>query len=86
MAKKRFYDNEYYAGAEARRAQERKDGEMISEDHNAISNMPQNVVMREYPKTHDYLPEMIDDSLRGIDKQIRSDDEGKRKNFKPKKF
>ncbi len=88
MAKKRYYDNsnEFYAGAEARRKQEMEDGSMIQEDRNAIANLPQEVKMTMYPKPNDYLPETIDDSIRGIDEQMGADNEGRRKNFKPKKF
>ncbi len=88
MAKKRYHSssNEHYAGADARRSQEMRDGGMISEDHSAIANLPQDVKIEMYPKAYDYLPEMLDDSIRGIDEQMRADNEGRRKNFKPKKF
>lgn len=88
MAKKRYHhsSNEYYAGHDGRRMQEMHDAGMISEDHSAIANLPQEVKMEEYPKAYDYLPEMIDDSIRGIDEQMKADNEGRKKNFKPKKF
>jgi hypothetical protein len=87
MAKKRFHDsaNEHYAGLQERRAQEREDAGMISEDHNAIANLPQSVVMRPYPKNYGYLPEVLDDTIRGIDKQVDMDDSKRSKNFMPKK-
>ncbi len=88
MAKKRYHNsaNEFYAGMDARRTQEMEDGSMLKEDRSAIANLPQDVKMTQYPKPNDYMPEMIDDSIRGIDEQMRSDNEGRRKNFKPKKF
>lgn len=88
MAKRRYYanSNEYYAGSEERNRQESEDGAMISKDMNAVANMPQNVKQVMYPQPDDYLPETIDDTIRGIDEQMRADNEGRRKNFKPKKF
>lgn len=92
MAKKRYYANEhslekheYYAGAQDRRRQEMHDAGMIREDHSAIANLPQGVVMRPYEKNYGYLPEVLDDTIRGIDDQIRADDSGRSRHFKPKK-
>lgn len=88
---KRYYKkgmmsaSEYYAGDDERRRQERQDGSMLSEDHSAIANMPQMVVMREYPRTGPYLPEMLDDTIRGIDGQMDMDDGQRARHFKPKK-
>lgn len=65
--------DEYYAGMKARRAQEMRDAGMISEDHSAIANLPQNVMMREYPKANYYEDAGLDDTMRGIDYQIDKD-------------
>lgn len=75
----------FYDSYDERRALERRDSEMISEDHSAIANMPQNVIMREYPKTHGYTPEDLDDTIRGIDRQMDMDNSQKMKNYMPKK-
>ena len=69
MAKKRYYDGEG----------------MISEDRNAMANLPQNVVIKEYPSTSGYLPENLNDGLSGIDEQMRLDNSKKSGGFKPKK-
>lgn len=76
---------EHYAGMEPRRRQEMEDAGMISEDHNAIANLPQEVMFKKYPKTGPYMPEMLDDTIRGVDKQMDGDDSKRRENFRPKK-
>lgn len=73
----------YYAGPHARFRQEMQDGGMIHEDHNAIANMPQNVMMKMYPKEGYYLPENLDDTIRGIDRQIMIDDKKRMKSYDP---
>lgn len=82
---KRHYKSGHYEGMDARRRQEMEDAGMISEDHSAVANLPQGVIMRPYPMTGPYLPEVIDDTIRGIDMQMDGDDSQRRKNFKPKK-
>ena len=81
---KRYYDGEY-AGMESRRAQEREDGGMLSEDKSAIANMPQSVIIKMYPKSGAYMPENLDDTLRGVDGQMDADDSKRRAHFAPKK-
>ena len=76
----------HYEGHEGRRMEEMRDAGMIQEDHNAIANLPQEVKMMAYPKTGPYMPEMIDDTIRGVDMQMDSDDSGRRKHFKPHKY
>ncbi len=49
---------------------------MISEDHSAVANMPQNVVQKEYPKTDFTSRYELDDTIDGVDENIR---EGVRK-------
>jgi hypothetical protein len=84
MAAKRHYD-EHYAGRESRRHEEMRDGGMIHEDHSAIANMPQEVMMKPYPKTGPYMPENLDDTIRGVDKQMDMDDSKRRQHMHPKK-
>lgn len=75
-----------YAGEQARRTQEMEDAGMIREDRNAVANLPQNVMYKPYPKNYDYLPEDLDDTIRGIDVQIKELDGRKRdRGFNPKK-
>lgn len=64
---------------------EARDAGMIHPDHTAIANLPQNVVMHEYPKIHAYLPESLDDTMRGISEQMGLDNSLKMKHLHPKK-
>jgi len=50
-----------------------------------FANMPQSVVHVEYPKEGNWMPEDLDDSIRGVDRQV-GEDKGKRSlHLKPKK-
>ena len=73
------------SGYESRRKQEMRDAGMIHEDHREIANLPQEVRMEPYPKTGPYTPEDIDDTLRGVDRQIDYDNSQKMSHFFPKK-
>ena len=75
----------FYAGMEPRRRQEMEDAGYIHEDHNAIANLPQQVMMKPYPRTGPYLPEGLEDSIRGVDHQMDYDDNKRREHFYPKK-
>lgn len=66
--------------------QERMFGSMIAEDHGAIANLPQMVMMKPYARPQTYLPEDIDDSIRGIDMQLEDDNAHKPGRFNPKKY
>lgn len=82
-----FEKQEHYAGADSRRRRELEDGGMIYEDHNAVANLPQNVIYKSYEKVNSYLPEELDDTIRGIDRQIDDLDGGKvRRHMNPKKY
>lgn len=74
-----------YEGMDERRAQEREDAGMISEDHSAIANMPQNVIMREYPRHSDYLDGDLNDTIAGVDRQRGMDHSQMKKHNVPKK-
>ena len=74
---KRYYDG-MYSGIIPRKAQEEKDSRMIWEDRSAIANLPQQVVYKEYPKVSYGSPEGLDDTLYGIDRQVKDDLKGKK--------
>lgn len=76
---------ELYAGMEPRRRQEMEDAGMIHEDHSAIANLPQNVMIKKYSEPYAYLPEGLDDTIAGVDRQIDYDDSKRREHFYPKK-
>ena len=69
----------------ARRTQEMQDGGMIREDLRAIANLPQEVMIKPYPRTGPYLPEGIDDTIRGVDMQMDYDDSQRSAHLYPKK-
>ncbi len=75
----------HYAGDLARRHQEMQDAGMIHEDPRAIANMPQEVMIKPYPKPGPYLPEGLDDTIAGVDRQMDYDDEKRKESFYPKK-
>ena len=55
------------------RKMEARSGEMISEDHHAIANMPQHVVYKPYTHGRSYLNTYLDDTMSGIDHQQHED-------------
>lgn len=76
----------HYSGHEARRYEEMRDGGMIHEDHTQIANFPQEVMMKPYPKETDYMPEDLDDTIRGIDEQMGADNRKRKEHFRPHKY
>ncbi len=59
---------------------------LLSEDHSAMANLPQGVKMMMYPRdTGSYLPMGYDDTLAGIDKQMRESNTEKMRYLKPRK-
>lgn len=86
MAKKRFYANEEYAGRDNRRAMEARDFNMISEDRSAPANLPQQVVMKDWPKARHYSDYGLDDTIGGIDEQMDKDNRKMEKHLQPEKY
>jgi hypothetical protein len=80
-----FKHREAYAGMESRRRMEMEDGGMIHENYAAIANLPQEVMIKPYPRTGPYMPEGLDDTIRGVDKQMDYDDSQRASHFYPKK-
>jgi hypothetical protein len=83
---KRHYNSGEYEGYEGRRTQEMQDGGMIREDHSKIANLPQEVMMKPYPKEGNYMPEDLDDTIRGVDEQMGADNRQRSKHNKPHKY
>jgi hypothetical protein len=74
-----------YEGEDVRRSTEHEDGAMMPSGHGQHANMPQEVVMREFGKSHYGMPENLNDGMGGIDKQIGTDEGDLHKRMKPKK-
>ena len=81
---KRFHDGAY-SGLDARREQEHEDFELMPRDGGEFANMPSEVIHKEFPNPHGYMPEPIDDTLRGVDRQIEEDNREKHSGMRPKK-
>lgn len=82
---KKYMEKEMYAGKEMRDRMEYDDSMMIREDKNAIANLPQNVMFKEYPKTP-YHNDMVPDTIKGIDNQIREDMKHQKSGKYPEKY
>lgn len=67
------------------KSKESRNAGMISEDHSAMANLPQSVIIKEYPKVYSYMPEKLDDTMSGIDRQITFDNGKKNSKLNPKK-
>lgn len=77
----------HYEGMDPRRRQEMEDAGMISEDHGAIANLPQGVIMKPYgyAGSGGGMSENLDDTISGIDNQMSLDNRKRMEHFQPKK-
>jgi len=75
----------HYEGHASRRDQEMHDAGMIRENHAAIANLPQEVMIKPWPAAGSYMPEELDDTIRGVNKQEAMDDGLRSKHNVPKK-
>lgn len=82
---KRHYNAGQYEGMEGRRTQEMQDAGMIRENHAAIANLPQEVMIKPWPSAGSYMPEKLDDTIAGINKQMGLDDSKRAAHNVPKK-
>lgn len=88
MAKRHHHAHGHHAGMEGgRRHEEMREAGMISEDHSAIANMPQHVVMKPYPKAGPYMMDgQLNDTITGVDRQMDHDDSKRKGGMKPHKY
>lgn len=86
MAKhaKRFHDGAY-SGLDERRELEHEDFEMIPRGGGEFANMPSQVIHKKFAEVGGWTPEPLDDTLRGVDNQMREDNSEKHRGMKPKK-
>jgi len=54
-------------------AKKRYYGGMINDDTSAIANLPQQVIYKKYPEMPYNMPEGLDDTMAGVDRQIKDD-------------
>jgi hypothetical protein len=84
--KKRFYDGDYAGPLNVARRQEAGDFEMIREDKSACANLPQDVKYHAWPKAGHYAEYDLDDTIRGVDKQMDEDGAGMKRHKSTKKY
>jgi hypothetical protein len=70
--RKRFYDGNY-SGLDSARHLEKRDSQMINEDHSAPANLPQNVMIKYWPKAGHYADYALNDDISGINEQMDED-------------
>lgn len=76
-----------YEGHGQRRHQEMHDAGMIREDHNAVANMPQEVMMKPWNKpSYGMMDEKIDDTISGINRQMGHDESQGKRGMLPRKY
>jgi len=74
-----------YSDAAATARMQHHDSEMITEDRSAVANLPQQVIMKDWADHEAYLPDILDDTIVGINKQINYDNKKRSEHFVPKK-
>ena len=74
-----------YSDADATARMQKHDSSMISEDRSAVANLPQQVIMKDWADHEAYLPDILDDTIVGVNKQINYDNRKRSENFVPKK-
>lgn len=77
-----------YEGHSERRRQEMEDAGMIREDRSEVANLPQEVKYGSYWGRVDrgYLDSDLDDTIRGVDRQMDKDESQGRKGMNPHKY
>ena len=65
---------------------ERKDSGMIHNERSKFANLPTEVMMKPYPECPAYMDFEMEDNIRGIDKQIGSDNAKRRGGMSPHKY
>ncbi len=77
---------EFYAGLKLRTKTETRDYNMLSEDPRAIANMPQEVIMKQYPKVDYASYEGLNDTINMVDFQMRQDSKRQKRGPYPEKY
>lgn len=76
-----------YGREDPRRRHELEDAGLIHEDHMEVANLPQAVHYKPWPKPRGYgSPEHLDDTIKGIDRQMDDDDDEMKRHEYPEKY
>jgi len=79
------FNDEFYNDQDAHARAYYRTGGNLSEDRNAVANLPQQVVYKPYGDPVGYLDQNIDDTIGGIDYQRGYDMRKAKEHFYPKK-
>jgi hypothetical protein len=83
--RKSMGERDEYADVSARRAQEHSDGGMLHEEAGAMAFMPQNIIMKYYPKEGYAMTDSLNDGISGVDELTRRNEGKMKQDMKPKK-
>jgi len=75
-----------YEGVDERRKQEAEDSSLFGGSHHMyFANMPTEVIFKTVGRPHSGMPENLDDTMKGVDRQIGTDEMDLHKHLHPKK-
>jgi hypothetical protein len=75
-----------YEGVDQRRKQEAEDSSLFGGSHAKYhANMPTEVIFKTVGQPHLGMPEDLDDTMKGVDRQINTDESDLHKHLHPKK-
>lgn len=76
----------HYDSMDNRKRVEVEDGHMIQEDHSAMANLPQNVIIKTYPSDPGATYPHLDDTMSNVDSQNKHDASKFKKEKNPSKY
>lgn len=77
---------EFYGETMGARPMKERNHAMISDDRRAPANLPQHVIEKYWPVSHDYNMGYIDDLFDGVNKQLHEDGREMGRYMDPKKY
>lgn len=83
---KELKGREMYADYDSRRAMEDESYYMIHEDKSAMANLPQEVMIKKFPRNGGNLDPYLDDTQTGIDRQINDDSNQMKRHISKSKY
>lgn len=79
MAEKKRFHADKNSGFMRKKELEHRDFMSLSENMSENSNLPQGIIMKDYPKNVGHSDWNQDDTARGVDKQMDTDGRGMKK-------